>query len=317
VKNGTYTLKEINKSVFRKESDLIQIQKAGIQPDCPSSPPKADSYPPNAPGSSGPENSSPPNALNSSGPGPVLSAWFSEKDYKRLERKRSVDSKDLSRIMRLEQAVFNTSYPGYYREWGSDPFVRTICFADAFSAAWAEYMPGVPLKGKGRILGERYTDSNHWASLVEARRQADRHCARYDEWCRAIFRHYQNTSLPHNALPTPKYFKTPKAAEIYLGWYTDHYHAKIRDAQFRVWSPEEHDLTCPVQLTAYQRMFEEAEQVGRQDRRSLASVLAVLVEGGVMPQGWLDKHKRNLAPEVARQAEAQAQVKAHHAAMDY
>jgi len=219
--------------------------------------------------------------------------------------------------MRLEQAVFNTSYPGYYREWGSDPFVRTICFADAYAEAWQEYMPGVPAKGPGRILGERYTDSNHWASLVEARRQADRHCARYDEWCRAIFRHYQNTSLPHNALPTPKYFKTPKAAEIYLGWYTDHYHARIREAQFRVWPPEEHDLTCPVQLTAYQRMFEEAEQVGRQDRRSLASVLAVLVEGGVMPQGWLDKHKRNLAPEVARQAEAQAKVKAHHAAMGY
>ena len=230
--------------------------------------------------------------------GTIFSEWFKEIDYKRLERRLPPNPKDFGRVARLEQACFNAMFGGYYRTYGADPFLRTIGFCEQYARFWGEYLPAIPCTGEKALLGKKFTDSQHWKDLVEARRQADRHNAKYDEWCRAIFKHYKEEPLPHRATPTPKYFKTPKAAEHYAGYYADLYLGGTRDLNNPIWSKEEHDLTCPVQLTAYQNLGEELKVIARQNNRPPYQLFEEAIRSGAIPIDYVKKHYKTFANQL-------------------
>ncbi|MCB2228730.1 MAG: MarR family transcriptional regulator [Desulfarculaceae bacterium] len=230
--------------------------------------------------------------------GPVLSAWFKEIDYKRLERKLPSSAKEFARIHRLEQACLNTMYAGYYKTYGADPFLRTRRFCEEYARAWENFLPRIPCLGEKAILGKKFTDSAFWPDLVEARRQADRNNAKYDEWVDAIFKRYRDNPLPHRATPTPKYFKTPKAAEIYAGYYADLYLGGTRDLFRPIWSKDEHDLTCPIQISTFQNFCEELKAVAKLNSRPAHELFDEAVRAGSLPLDYVKKYHKDIADKI-------------------
>lgn len=230
--------------------------------------------------------------------GPILSAWFKEADYKRLERKLPSSAKDFTRIKGLEQACLNTMYAGYYKTYGADPFLRTLAFCEEYARAWKIFFPKIPCTGEKAILGKKFTDSAFWPDLVEARRQADRNNAKYDEWVDAIFKRYRDNPLPHRATPTPKYFKTPKAAEIYAGYYSDLYLGGTRDLLRPIWSKDEHDLTCPIQINTFQNFCEELKAVAKLNSRPAHELFDEAVRAGSLPLDYVKKLHKDIADKI-------------------
>jgi Fe2+ or Zn2+ uptake regulation protein len=240
-----------------------------------------------------------------------VKSWWTPAYQRRLERRRynSVEAtaKAMAKTIMVEQDCLNQMWAGYYREHSTDAFTRTLEFCYAYRRTWGAYS-NIPIVGNRCILGKNYTDSDHWHSLVDARRQADRHNAKYDEWCKAIFEHYDENPLPGNALVTPKFFKTAKAAEIYTGWHLNRYANANRDLERPVWTAEEYDPKCTVQAVYWQGLVKDVSRIAKYSNSIPFEVLAGYVSRGVIPIQAVEAYAPELLELVKKKL---ARIKVH------
>jgi hypothetical protein len=175
-----------------------------------------------------------------------IGAHLGRQAIRELAGLRKISNQQYKDHLAEEQECAVNMHLHYFKQWGHDPVVRTISYG-------RELTKVLGYSGKAMFADPK---SEHWHQALAGRRMADKSGARYEEWCQAIVKHYEDNPLPNGGVVKAGHFKTPKAWEHYQAWHAQEYEGTHPYLEAPVWLSEEYDPDCPMQQN-YWRTFVE------------------------------------------------------------